>query len=254
MDVWNTSLGTFIVYSIGTVPGYWISVALIEYSGRKPIQYFGFSILILFFLVMAGFFVPLTTGSQSLQWVFIILYAGTSFFYNFGPNTTTFVIPAEAFPTQIRSTAYGVCAATGKLGAIVAVFGFSSMLASSGIPSTLYMFGASAFVGLLFSVLVPETKGKSLEQLAEETTKEQDHDITSITSNTDSSRIDAQSADSSSSSSSVLEAVRAATTSTSSTFGSAELEAKITEIQTMLVAAHGSAQTRLQPDVNDSSK
>ena len=41
------------------------------------------------------------------------------FFLNFGPNATTFVIPGEVFPTRYRSTAHGISAALGKLGAII---------------------------------------------------------------------------------------------------------------------------------------
>lgn len=58
---------------------------------------------------------------------FAILYSLANFFQNFGPNTTTFIIPAEIFPTRYRATAYGICAACGKLGAVIAQLGFSSI-------------------------------------------------------------------------------------------------------------------------------
>jgi PHS family inorganic phosphate transporter-like MFS transporter len=50
---------------------------------------------------------------------FVALYCLANFFSNFGPNVTTFVIPGEIFPTRYRSTAHGIAAASGKLGAIV---------------------------------------------------------------------------------------------------------------------------------------
>ena len=50
----------------------------------------------------------------------MFLYCLANFFQNFGPNVTTFVIPGEVFPTRYRSTAHGLSAACGKLGAIVA--------------------------------------------------------------------------------------------------------------------------------------
>ena len=50
--------------------------------------------------------------------VFLILYAIAFFFANFGPNATTFIIPAELYPTRYRSTGHGFSAAMGKLGAI----------------------------------------------------------------------------------------------------------------------------------------
>lgn len=42
-------------------------------------------------------------------------------------NRTTFVIPAECFPTRYRSTSHGISAASGKLGAIVAQMGFAGL-------------------------------------------------------------------------------------------------------------------------------
>jgi hypothetical protein len=63
---------------------------------------------------------------------FVVLYCFANFFQNFGPNTTTFVIPGEVFPTRYRSTAHGISAASGKLGAIVAQVGFARMVNIGG--------------------------------------------------------------------------------------------------------------------------
>ncbi|KAL1596595.1 hypothetical protein SLS60_009243 [Paraconiothyrium brasiliense] len=38
---------------------------------------------------------------------------------NLGPNTITFMLPAELFKTKNRGTSYGIAAANGKLGAIL---------------------------------------------------------------------------------------------------------------------------------------
>ena len=54
----------------------------------------------------------------------IAMYALCFFFINFGPNSTTFIYPAELFPTSWKSTGHGLSAAAGKAGAIVGAFGF----------------------------------------------------------------------------------------------------------------------------------
>ena len=54
--------------------------------------------------------------------LFAILYGLTFFFSNFGPNSTTFIVPAELFPATFRSTSHGTSAAAGKAGAIVGAF------------------------------------------------------------------------------------------------------------------------------------
>lgn len=47
-------------------------------------------------------------------WLFIVMYALTFFFANFGPNATTFITPVELFTTKYRSTLHGISAATGE--------------------------------------------------------------------------------------------------------------------------------------------
>ncbi|KAF0708431.1 hypothetical protein As57867_006337, partial [Aphanomyces stellatus] len=98
-----------------------------------------------------------------------VLYSFAQFFFNFGPNTTTFIIPAEVFPTAVRSTGHGISAASGKAGAIIAAQGFAVVAKSSfGFSGVLYIFSACCFMGLLFSFWVPETKGLTLEELSGE--------------------------------------------------------------------------------------
>ena len=58
---------------------------------------------------------------------FVFLYCLANFFQNFGPNSTTFIIPGEVFPTRYRSTSHGISAASGKLGAILAQVGFARL-------------------------------------------------------------------------------------------------------------------------------
>jgi hypothetical protein len=53
------------------------------------------------------------------------MYLGSSFFGQCGPNATTFLIPAEIFPTQTRTLCHGVSAASGKLGALIAAICFN---------------------------------------------------------------------------------------------------------------------------------
>jgi len=50
----------------------------------------------------------------------IFLYLTSSFFGQFGPNCTTFLIPAEIFPTEGRTVCHGISAGAGKVGALLA--------------------------------------------------------------------------------------------------------------------------------------
>ena len=50
----------------------------------------------------------------------MVFYVLAQVLFNLGPNTLTFILAAEMFPTEVRGTSYGIAAAFGKLGAIIA--------------------------------------------------------------------------------------------------------------------------------------
>ncbi|KAK9765406.1 hypothetical protein K7432_006300 [Basidiobolus ranarum] len=170
--MWTEAVGNMIISLMGTVPGYWFTVFLIERMGRIKIQLMGFIMLTIIFIILsAGFYKIRDTA----VYLFIALFTLAQFFFNFGPNTTTFVLPSEVFPTRFRSTAHGISAASGKLGAIIATFGFNQLVELGGadgdhafLPQTLGIFAGIMFLGFLTTFWIPETKGKSLEEICEE--------------------------------------------------------------------------------------
>jgi MFS transporter, PHS family, inorganic phosphate transporter len=164
-QVRRLALGNMLLALMAAVPGYWAAVALIDRVGRRPLQYIGFG-------VMASAFLVLATGWGTLTAVlpaFLGVYGLTFFFANFGPNTTTFVYPSEVFPTAFRTTGGGIAAAAGKIGAVVAVALFPTLLVDFGLP---WFFGLLAVVSLLGVVvtlaLLPETSRRSLEDTSGE--------------------------------------------------------------------------------------
>jgi len=114
-----------------TIPGYWFTVFTVDFMGRLKIQLMGFVIMTALMAALAGAYLTLLNRQTSTSFApttsvngFITIYALTFFFANWGPNATTFVIPAELFPTSWKSTAHGFSAASGKAGAIIGAFGF----------------------------------------------------------------------------------------------------------------------------------
>jgi predicted phosphate transport protein (TIGR00153 family) len=97
------------------------------------------------------------------------VYGLTFFFANFGPNTTTFVYPSEVFPTSFRTTGGGIAAASGKIGAVVAVALFPTLLGMFGLPWFFGLLAIVSFLGCLVTIaLLPETSQRSLEDASGE--------------------------------------------------------------------------------------
>ncbi len=164
-QVRRLALGNVLITLVASVPGYWAAVALIDRVGRRPLQYIGFG-------VMAAAFLFLSTDWISLETVlpaFLAIYGLTFFFANLGPNTTTFVYPSEVFPTAFRTTGHGIAAASGKIGAVVAVFVFATFYQVYGLPWFFGLLAAVSFVGFLLTLaLLPETSQRSLEDVSGE--------------------------------------------------------------------------------------
>ncbi|KAJ3282497.1 hypothetical protein HDU79_009868, partial [Rhizoclosmatium sp. JEL0117] len=161
---YNIAVGNLIIAFCGTVPGYWFTVAFIEKFGRLPIQYFGFAVITACLVVLA---VMWDTISKQ-QTNFLIVFTIAQFFFQFGPNTTTFVIPGEVFPTRFRSTGHGISAAMGKVGAIVGIQVVGPNFSGNNIPTVLYAFAGVMATGFFATYLCPEPKGKTLEELSNE--------------------------------------------------------------------------------------
>uniref|UniRef100_K3WG08 Major facilitator superfamily (MFS) profile domain-containing protein n=1 Tax=Globisporangium ultimum (strain ATCC 200006 / CBS 805.95 / DAOM BR144) TaxID=431595 RepID=K3WG08_GLOUD len=128
------------------LPGYYVAVYFINSMGRRVIQLQGFAAMTILFLCLAIFWDDLKKRAV----LFIIVYGLALFFSNFGPNTSTFVMPTEMFPTQIRSTCHGFSAAMGKAGAAIGSFGFSIWVEheSYGYMGAFYTFAAITFVSI----------------------------------------------------------------------------------------------------------
>ncbi|EJU04751.1 MFS general substrate transporter [Dacryopinax primogenitus] len=170
-NLYNVSVGNIILAVGGLIPGYWATFLVVDSWGRKPVQLMGFAMLTVIFVCMGfGYWAMQTTHAAKSAFVF--LYCLANFFQNFGPNTTTFIMPGEVFPTRYRSTGHGISAASGKLGAIVSQVGFAWLRNIGGtnywIGHILELFAFFMLTGLFSTMLIPETTNFTLEELSNE--------------------------------------------------------------------------------------
>ena len=158
-------LYTLLIFVIAALPGYIVAALTIDRLGRKRVQFLGFAVMTISYALLFVF--PALT---QIAWTFLLLYGLSYFFTEFGPNVTTFVLPAEIFPAEARTTAHGISAATGKIGAFIGAFLFPLMLGSPIFKLSGAM-GVAAFValaGFALTFVLPEPDHKSLETIERE--------------------------------------------------------------------------------------
>jgi len=161
----NIGVGSLIITALGFVPGYWVTILTIEKLGRKWIQIQGFLLTAIILAVMAAKFHTLSKPA------FIVCFTLLQFFFNFGANTTTYIYPAEVFPTKYKAFAHGISAASGKAGAIISALAFNILSQKVGTPIVLWIFFGCCIAGAFFSLLLPEVRGRDADVVLEEELK-----------------------------------------------------------------------------------
>lgn len=82
----------------------------------------------------------------------IFVYGLTFFFANYGPNTTTFILPSLVYSAECRSTFNGLSAACGKLGALVGATIFPPLITSIHEKGVMKLCAAVALLALVMTV------------------------------------------------------------------------------------------------------
>ena len=101
--------------------GYYLAALLIDHKlyGWKRMQAVGFLMNFVLFIIAAAIFPKLDTMGAGAHG-FEFIYFFSSFWIQFGPNSTTFLVAGEVYPAPVRATAHGLSAAMGKCGALTA--------------------------------------------------------------------------------------------------------------------------------------
>ncbi|CAK3954423.1 Repressible high-affinity phosphate permease [Lecanosticta acicola] len=121
--------------SIASILGSILMIATINRFDRKDMLTVTFFAIGILLIIVASSFAALF-HHESLYVLLIVFWAVISFLFSFGPNTLTFIIPAEVFPTKYRCSFYGIAAASGKSGALFVQI-IISKVSQTGKPNSL---------------------------------------------------------------------------------------------------------------------
>lgn len=152
----NGNLGTVFI-SLFEIVGVLLGVWLVSSWGRRPLLLWGFALCGLSLLLIG----LLHQVSLIAVFVFFILFALAIS----ASNVLQWVYPNELFPTHIRGTAVGFCAAMSRIAAAVGTFFLPVCIAHLGQSATMMLAAGICLIGWLVSLpFAIETRGKTLAE------------------------------------------------------------------------------------------
>ena len=141
-----------------------IAFFLVDKLGRRPLMLFGcISVGVLHTLIGLSFHF----GLKGLVPLMLTLSAIGCFGISLAP--ITWILIAEIFPNQIRGTAVSIAVSALWIASFLVTFTFPLLNRTIGLTGAFWVFAGVCFAGFLFVLkFVPETKGKSLEEIEKE--------------------------------------------------------------------------------------
>ncbi len=136
-DLWDSAIiNSFAAW------GALLGILAIKYISKKQLQKYGF------YLSGLGLCLLALHGSIISSGFFLIaLFSLYNIAINIGPDITTYLLPSEAYPPEIKATGHAFSTSIAKTGAVVGSMGLPLLQSLVGVHVLLIFLGISLFVG-----------------------------------------------------------------------------------------------------------
>jgi MFS transporter, SP family, xylose:H+ symportor len=160
----NTILAFIAVTGVVNMAFTFVALATVDRWGRRSLMLFGCAgIAISHLLIGAAYFLK-------LKGVVVLLFSLAAIgCYSMSLAPVTWVLISEIFPNRIRGTAISVAVSALWIACFILTYTFPILERTIGTGNTFWIYAAICIIGFVFVRLsVPETKGKTLEQIESE--------------------------------------------------------------------------------------
>lgn len=151
------------------------AIYTVDRLGRKKLMLIGAGGLALIYGKLGTCYYYGVTG---FFMIILVVAAIACYAMTLGP--VTWVLIAEIFPNRVRAVAVATCTFALWVGSFTLTYTFPLLNNALGSYGTFWIYAAVCLAGFgIFALKLPETKGKSLEQLENELVKDSEAQITS---------------------------------------------------------------------------
>lgn len=150
-----------------------VAIYSVDKLGRKKLMLLGAGGLAIIYAILGTCYYMHVTG---FFMIILVVAAIACYAMTLGP--VTWVLIAEIFPNRVRAVAVATCTFALWIGSFTLTYTFPLLNSSLGNYGTFWIYAAICAIGFaLFAAKLPETKGKSLEDLEKELVKDESEEI-----------------------------------------------------------------------------
>jgi len=156
-----------------TAPGALLAWLLLDRVGRKLMEFWGFLLTGLTFMIFSYFVYQYAGAPNAAQVLFlptILAFGLAKTFMQMGPGSVAAVgmHGVELAPTKIRAIGHAINVLGGRTGVLITTFVFPKLFTAHAYTAYIFL-GVVSLIGALITLaLVPETKMKGLEEISAE--------------------------------------------------------------------------------------
>lgn len=120
---------------------------------------------------------PGETDHEAVNWVILISMMAVVGAFSIGFGPMTWLVLSEIFPAGVRGRAFAFITCFNWAANLLVTFSFLNVIEIIGMSGIFLLYGAIAVVSIVFiCLMLPETKGKSLQQIDRELSEKRFHD------------------------------------------------------------------------------
>lgn len=161
-------LFNIVITGMANVVFTFVAINTIDRLGRKTLMLIGAGGLCVIYAILGACYYFHITG---FFMVVLVVAAIACYAMTLGP--CTWVLLAEIFPNRVRAVAMGVSTFALWTGCSTLTYTFPFLNKALGSYGTFWIYGGVCLAGFIFvAFMLPETKGKSLEELEKELVKQ----------------------------------------------------------------------------------
>jgi MFS family permease len=141
-----------------------VALGIVDRGGRRPLMLLGSAALAIIYIALGYCY---HAHVQGVAMLLLVLAAIAAYSMSLAP--VTWVVISEIFPNRIRGAAMAIAVAALWLACFILTYSFPTLNKTLGPDGTFWVYAGICVVGFFFiKVKLPETKGKTLEQIERE--------------------------------------------------------------------------------------